>query len=289
MSDLSTAQHLRRLPQAPPSALLQAAPAPAPSPRPLLQRAVAPLPMRTTQKPARLAKMPSSITLSHGAIPTWPVCERPRERMHSCGVKALSDGELLALFVRTGTPGHSAVDIGRALIQRFGSLKGLLNAEPSELDHVLGIGPAKIAQLKAVNEIVQRALEEEMEERAAFDCPEAVGDYLQLMIGSRPYEVFVSLYLDSRHRLLCAEESSRGTLTQTAVYPREIVKRAMQLNAAGLIVSHNHPSGDVAPSDADHLLTQHLAASLGLVDVQLLDHLIVSPQNRLSFADHGWL
>ena len=273
MPESTSAPHLRRLPQ--------------PSP----DREVAPLPMRATRTHTRAPERPASIEgqQTAGPIRSWPVCERPRERMKACGVKALSDAELLALFVRTGTPGRSAVDIGRALIQRFGSLNALLHAEPGELDQILGMGPAKIAQLKAVSEMVQRTLTEEMEECPSFDCPEAVADYLQLMIGSRPYEVFVSLYLDTRHRLLRAEESSRGTLTQTAVYPREIVRRAMQLNAAGLIVAHNHPSGDVVPSDADHLLTRRLNASLSLVDVKLLDHLIVSPGRRLSFAEHGWL
>lgn len=286
MPEASSVLHLRRLPQPPP---------PLPTPTQPTQRSIVPLPMRAKPSPSHpgmpIGQRATSIERSQapGAIRTWPLRERPRERMQACGVKALSDSELLALFVRTGTPGHSAVDIGRALMQRFGSLNALLHAESAELDLILGIGPSKIAQLKAVSEIVQRALAEEMAARPSFDCAEAVGNYLQLMIGSRPYEVFVSLYLDIHHRLICAEESSRGTLSQTAVYPREIVRRAMQLNAAGLIVAHNHPSGDVAPSDADRALTRHLDASLRLVDVKLLDHLIVSAGNRFSFAEHGCL
>jgi len=196
---------------------------------------------------------------------------------------------LLALFVRTGIPGRSAVDVGRTMLQRFGTLRELLDASDEELSDVEGLGPAKIAQIQAINEIVRRSLGQHMERGPALDCPSAVGDYLQLMIGSRPYEVFVSLYLDIRYRLIRAEESSRGTLTQTAVYPREILREAMRLNAAAVIVAHNHPSGDVQPSDADQCLTQQLKHTLDMMDVRLIDHFVVSSTSRLSFSERGWL
>lgn len=224
-----------------------------------------------------------------GTIKDWPAAERPREKLHANGLQSLSDSELLALFVRTGIPGYSAVDIGRSLISRFGSLGELLGATRASLKTVKGLGPAKISQLQAINELVRRSLTQRMQRGPALDSPSAVGDYLQLMIGSRPYEVFVSLYLDVRYRLIRAEESSRGTLTQTSVYPREIAREAMHLNAAALIVAHNHPSGAVLPSEADRELTQRLKSTLDLVDVRLVDHFIVSTTDRLSFSERGWL
>jgi DNA repair protein RadC len=224
-----------------------------------------------------------------GVIKDWPAAERPREKLNALGLRSLSDSELLALFVRTGIPGRTAVDIGRTLIERFGSLGELLGASQTTLKTIKGLGPAKIAQLRAISELVRRSLTQHMERGPALDSPSAVGDYLQLMIGNRPYEVFVSLYLDVHYRLIRAEESSRGTLTQTSVYPREIAREAMHLNAAALIVAHNHPSGAVLPSDADRLLTQRLKSTLDLVDVRLLDHFIVSTTDRLSFSERGWL
>ncbi|MCY0388767.1 DNA repair protein RadC [Robbsia sp. Bb-Pol-6] len=226
---------------------------------------------------------------SSGGLRHWPLAERPRERLYAAGAQALSDCELLALFIRTGIPGHDAVDVGRLLLRRFGSLGGMLDADATQLATVAGLGPAKIAQLQAISEIVRRSLAQRITRGAAFSSPSDLGDYLQLLIGGRPHEVFVSLYLDSRHRLLQVEESSRGTLTQTAVYPREIARTALQCNAASLVVAHNHPSGDVQPSEPDRLLTGRLRNALDLLDIRLLDHFIVSRNARLSFAEHGWL
>ncbi|MGI4984495.1 MAG: RadC family protein [Janthinobacterium lividum] len=224
-----------------------------------------------------------------GGIRHWPAAERPRERLYASGAQALSDGELLALFVRTGIPGRNAVDVGRAMLQRFGSLGEMLDADAAQLATVAGLGPAKIAQLQAISEIVKRSLAQRIARGTVFGSPSDLGDYLQLLIGGRPHEVFFSLYLDSRHRLVRVEESSRGTLTQTAVYPREIARAALQFNAAALVVAHNHPSGDIQPSESDRLLTRRLKSALDLLDIRLLDHFIVSRDARLSFAEHGWL
>jgi DNA repair protein RadC len=222
-------------------------------------------------------------------IKHWPAAERPREKLYKAGAGALSDGELLALFVRTGTVALNAIDIGHALLRRFGSLSQMLEASRMQLADISGLGPAKIAQLQAISEIVRRALTQQLERGPALDSPAAVKNYLQLSIGARPYEVFVSLYLDTRHRLIRVEESSRGSLSQTAVYPREIGREAMRLNAGSVIVAHNHPSGDVLPSDADRHLTRRLKAALELLDVRLLDHFVVSSVACLSFAERGWL
>jgi len=222
-----------------------------------------------------------------GSLRDWPAAERPRERLRAAGPGALSDSELLAILIRTGTPGRSAVDLGRALIQRFGH--AMLNASAEALADVNGLGPSKISQIKAIQEIVRRSLSHQMRHGPLMDHPCAAGDYLALMISSRPYEVFVAMYLDARLRLIRAEETSRGTLTQTAVYPREIVRQAMSLNAAALVVAHNHPSGDLTPSKADKLLTQRLQVALDYVDVRLIDHFIVSETGRLSFAEQGLL
>lgn len=224
-----------------------------------------------------------------GVIRDWPQAERPRERLRKHGASALSDAELLALFIRTGIPGCGAVDIGRNMLHRFGTLSALLDANDEALSEIQGLGPAKIAQLRAIKEIVRRSLSGHMSKGSALDSPHAVGDYLQLMIGARPYEVFVTLYLDVRFRLLHAEESSRGTLTQTAVYPREIIREAIRLNAAAVIVAHNHPSGDVAPSEADRSLTRQLKTALQTVDIRLIDHFVVSSSTRTSFSERGWL
>jgi len=238
---------------------------------------------------APLARSRASYPASISAIRNWPASERPRERLRKHGASALSDSELLALFIRTGIPGSSAVDIGRNLLLRFRSLSALLDANDETLSEIIGLGPAKIAQLRAIKEIVRRSLVVHISKTPALDSPNAVGDYLQLMVGGRPYEVFVTLYLDIRFRLLHAEESSRGTLTQTAVYPREIIREAMRHNAAAVIVAHNHPSGDVAPSDADRSLTRQLKTALQTVDIRLIDHFVVSSTQRTSFSERGWL
>jgi DNA repair protein RadC len=221
------------------------------------------------------------------AIKDWPEGERPRERLLALGVRALSDAELLAVFLRTGTAGRSAIDVGRAALAHFGGLNAMLAATPDRFAHVPGLGPAKYAQVQAVAEIARRALEEDVRRDTLLNAPDKVRQYLRLWIGHLPHEVFVALYLDAQNRLLTAEELFRGTLTQTSVYPREIVKHALRHNAAALIFAHNHPSGVAEPSRADELLTSSLKQALALVDVRVLDHLIVAGNTTVSFAERG--
>jgi DNA repair protein RadC len=222
-------------------------------------------------------------------ISDWPEQERPRERLLAEGAAHLSDAELLAVFLRSGVRGLSAVDLGRALLTRFGGLSGLLGAGPADLGGVRGLGPAKRAQLAAVSELARRALREELRSADALTSPGAVRDYLRLALGARPHEVFVCLYLDAQHRILGVDELFRGTLTQTSVYPREVVKAALGANAAAVIFAHNHPSGVAQPSQADELLTRQLRDALALVDVRVLDHFIVAGSQALSFAERGLL
>lgn len=222
-------------------------------------------------------------------IRTWARADRPRERLLDAGPASLSDSELFALFLRTGVSGATAIDVARQLLSRFGSVRGVLDASAAELREERGIGPARAATLLAVSELCRRALAEKTRGREVLNAPGVVEDYLKLLIGTKPYEVFVCLYLDARHQLLHAEESARGSLTRVAVYPREIVRRALTLNAAGLIVAHNHPSGGVEPSANDRRLTKTLQDALTLIDVRLLDHIVVAANEVFSFARHGWL
>jgi len=222
-------------------------------------------------------------------IAQWPKRERPRERLHSQGAAALSDAELVALIVRTGIGGSSALDIARDAIARFGGLTGLLAASASELSGVRGFGPARSAVLASVVEIARRSLAEEAAACDALSSPQAVRDYLKLSLGGRPYEVFIGLFLDSQNRVLAAEELFRGTLAQTSVYPREVVKAALARNAAAMIFAHNHPSGVAEPSRADELLTQALKQALALVDIRTLDHFVVAGGRLTSFAERGLL
>jgi DNA repair protein RadC len=215
--------------------------------------------------------------------------ERPRERLLSLGAGALSDVELVALLLRTGTSKRSALDIARSLVTRFDGLAGLLGAPLAEVVAVDGVGPAKGAELATVVELVRRSLAQQARERDALASPQAVRDYLRLLLAGRPYEVFVGLYLDSQNRLLGTEELFRGTLAQTSVYPREVVKAALARNAASMIFAHNHPSGVAEPSRADELLTQALKQALALVDVRTLDHFIVVNAGVTSFAERGLL
>ncbi|MCX4161081.1 MULTISPECIES: DNA repair protein RadC [Paraburkholderia] len=236
--------------------------------------------------PGTLGEAPSAAVLR-------PVRQRqrdmPRERLLDSGPGTLSDIELIALVLGSGLPGQNVFELARSLLVRFGSLRAMLDATPADFSGIRGIGPAKTAQLLAILEIARRALAEKIRERSVIDSPEAVEDYLRLLIGTRPYEVFVSLFLDARHRLIRSEESSRGSLTRMAVYPREIVRRTLALNAASLIVAHNHPSGAVKPSASDRRLTRMLRDTLTLIDVQLIDHLIVGAQETFSFARAGLL
>jgi DNA repair protein RadC len=223
------------------------------------------------------------------AITDWPVNERPRERLLNEGAQALSDAELLAIFLRVGVRGKSAVDLARDLIGHFGSLNGLFAASRQVCTKVTGLGDAKYAQLQSVLEMSRRALAEKMQERDALSSPSAVRDYLRLRLAALPHEVFLAVFLDAQNRVLEAEELFRGTLTQTSVYPREVVKRALAHNAAGVILAHNHPSGAAEPSQSDRWLTDQLKAALALVDVRVLDHFVVAGSSSLSFAERGLL
>ena len=225
------------------------------------------------------------------AIRDWPEAERPRERLARQGAAALSDAELLAIFLRVGLPGKSAVDLARELLDSFGgNLASLAHANTRELARLRGIGPAKAAQLAAALELARRALATPMKLKDALASPEAVRDWLRLSLGQTPHEVFMALWLDAQNRLIASEELFRGTLTQTSVYPREVVKRALEHNAGAVILAHNHTSGLAEPSRADEVLTSSLKQALALVDVKLLDHFIVAGSARpLSFAERGLL
>ncbi|MGB5080575.1 MAG: DNA repair protein RadC [Burkholderiales bacterium] len=223
------------------------------------------------------------------AITDWPLKERPRERLLALGAVSLADAELLAILLRTGARGKSAVDVARELLGRFGSVTALLEAEPAKLAGTPGLGNAKLAHLQAALELARRALKEELSTRDALSSPRAVRDYLRLSLAGRDHEVFVVLLLDAQHRATAFEELFRGTLTQTSVYPREVVKCALKHNAAAVIFAHNHPSGIAEPSHADEILTRSLKAALALVDIQVLDHFIVAGTRTMSFAERGLL
>jgi DNA repair protein RadC len=223
------------------------------------------------------------------AITDWPLQERPRERLLALGPASLADAELLAILLRTGIKGKSAVDLARQLLGRFGSVGGLLDAGSTSLGETPGVGTAKLAQLQAALELARRALKEEISLRNALSSPRAVRDYLRLALAGREQEVFVVMLLDAQHRVISSEELFRGTLTQTSVYPREVVKCALKHNAAAVIFAHNHPSGVAEPSHADEILTRSLKAALALVDIQVLDHFIVAGSRTMSFAERGLL
>lgn len=223
------------------------------------------------------------------AIRDWPEDERPRERLLRLGAGALSDTELLAIFLRTGVRGKSALDLAREIKQRFGSLNALFAARPEEIAAVPGLGAAKLAQLKAVQELAMRALGERLAGVDVLSSPEAVKAFLQLRLQHLEHEVFMVLFLNAQHGLIAAEELFTGTLTQTSVYPREVVKRALFCNAAAVILAHNHPSGMTEPSRADEALTTALRQALALIDVRVLDHIIVGRGAALSFAERGLL
>jgi len=223
------------------------------------------------------------------SIADWPPQERPRERLLAQGAGRLADAELVAVCLRSGTRGKSAVDLARELIARYQGLAGLLGAEVADLRRVKGLGAAKAAQLAAVLELARRALREELRAGSALTTPAAVRDYLRLTLGGRAHEVFVCVHLDAQHRVIGAEELFRGTLTQTSVYPREVVKAALAANAAAVIFAHNHPSGVAQPSQADELLTRQLREALALVDVKVLDHFVIAGNQALSFAERGLL
>ena len=223
------------------------------------------------------------------AITDWPVDDRPREKLIAKGPEALSDAELVAILFHTGMRGRSAVDIARDALSRCGSLSALLSAEYDTLLLIPGLGDAKYAQVQAVLEMSRRALRETIDRGAALNSPQAVRDYLRLKLQGKQHEVFVAVFLDAQNRVLSVEEMFRGTLTQTSVFPREIVKRALHHNAAAIIFAHNHPSGVAEPSRADEALTQTLKHTLALVDVKVLDHFVVGGDAAMSFAERGLL
>ncbi len=227
-----------------------------------------------------------------------PPDARPREKLLARGPAALSDAELLAVLLRTGIPGKGVLQMAHELLLwprndapgvGFDGIAGLLNASADDLKRVKGLGPAKRAELIAVLELARRALAQRLQERTVFDTPQAVKDYLQLHLAAKNHEVFAVLFLDAQHRLLALEELFRGTLTQSSVYPREVVLRALHHHAAAVVLAHNHPSGHVQPSPADEALTRNLKAALALVDVRVLDHVIVAPGQALSMAEKGLL
>ncbi|UVE17701.1 DNA repair protein RadC [Pseudomonas sp. LS44] len=223
------------------------------------------------------------------SIRDWPAAERPREKLLQHGAGTLSDAELLAIFLRTGVTGKSAVDLARHLLNDFGSLRALLEADLASFSQHLGLGPAKFAQLQAVLEMARRHLAERLRRDSALESPQAVRDYLKAQLRHEAHEVFGCLFLDSKHRVLAFEALFRGTVDGASVYPRQVVKRALAHNAAAVILTHNHPSGVAEPSQADRVLTQRLKEALGYVDVRVLDHFIVGDGEPLSMAELGWL
>lgn len=223
------------------------------------------------------------------AITDWPTDERPREKLLAKGAESLADAELLAIFLRVGLPGKSAVDLARDLLTHFGSLEALFHASLKDFSAIPGMGEAKYAQLQAVLEMARRALVEELQERDSFTSPERVRQYLQLRLRGLATEEFHALFLDSGYQLIAAEALFRGSLNETRVYPRELARRALQHNAAAIIVAHNHPSGRTDASAADIALTRQLQQALALIDVKLLDHFIVAAHRISSLAEAGAL
>ena len=220
-------------------------------------------------------------------IKDWPAGERPRERLIEDGAHSLSDAELLAVFLRTGVRGKSAVQLARDTVEHFGSLRGLFGASLVSFSAVHGMGSAKFAQLQAVLELARRAIIEDLQAGQALNSPHAVKDYLRLTLGHLAHEAFHVLFLDVKNRLITTQEMFRGTLTHTSVYPREVVKQALLHNAASVMLAHNHPSGTPEPSESDLLLTRALVQALSLVDVRILDHFVVAGRQVHSCAEHG--
>jgi len=223
------------------------------------------------------------------AITDWPAAERPREKLLQRGPSALSDAELLAIFLRTGTRGKTAVDLARDLLNRFGSLRALMDADIKQFCEGEGLGEAKYTQLQAVTEMARRHLLEKLQRGEVLQSPDHTRRYLQSRLRDYPYEVFACLFLDNRHRVIQFEELFRGTINGATVHPREIVKRSLEHNAAAVILAHNHPSGVAEPSEADRQITRQLNQALGLVDIRVLDHLVVGDGEIVSFAERGLL
>lgn len=223
------------------------------------------------------------------AIKDWEEAERPREKLLQRGAETLTDAELLAIFLRTGTPGKSAVDLARDLLADFGSLKALLNADQARFCQANGLGSAKYAQLQAVMEMAKRHFKEVLQRGNALTSPDITRAYLSAQLRGYSYEVFACLFLDNQHRVIEFEELFRGTIDSASVYPREVAKRALHHNAAAVIFSHNHPSGICEPSTSDKHITDKLKQALNLFDIRVLDHFIVGDGSPYSFAEHGLL
>lgn len=223
------------------------------------------------------------------SIREWPVDDRPREKLLRLGPQALTEAELIAIFLRTGIKGHSALDLARGLLVEFRSLRGLLTADREMLCRTPGMGAARYATLQAALELARRHFQELMSSGPALANPRATRDFLYSRLRDLGHEVFCCLYLDNRHRVLAFEELFRGTIDGASVHPREVVKRALANNAAAVILAHNHPSGVAEPSQADELITQRLKEALSLVDIRVLDHLIVGDGRCESFAERGLL
>lgn len=220
-------------------------------------------------------------------IGTLPVAERPREKLLAQGAAALTDVELLAIFLRTGVKGKSALDLARELLTTHQGLRALLAADLAKFTRIKGLGQAKYCQLQAALELSRRYLQEELWQGSVFTQPAQVRDYLTMQLAGLEHEVFACLFLNAQHRLLGYEALFRGTLDSASVHPREVVKRALAHNAAAVILAHNHPSGCKQPSPADLHLTERLKAALALIDVRVLDHLIVGAGSALSCAEMG--
>ncbi len=241
----------------------------------------------STGKCARLVVLIEYFMDEDMAISDWPEQERPREKLLRSGAQALSDAELLAIFLRTGTPGNSALDLARNLLQQFGGLRSLLAASRTEFCSMHGLGDAKFCQLQAIIEMAHRHLRESLERGDVLTSPEQTQRYLRLRLQSYPYEVFACLFLDNRHRIIAFEELFQGTIDGASVYPREVVRRSLHHNAAAIIFSHNHPSGVAEPSQADEQITLRLKEALALIDVRVLDHIVVGYENSISLAERG--
>jgi DNA repair protein RadC len=223
------------------------------------------------------------------SIKHWPACDRPREKLLAQGASHLSDTELLAIFLRTGCAGKSAVDLARELLTRFGSLRALLDAQQSEFCSAHGLGLAKYAQLQAVMEMSRRHMAEQLTREHVFSSVNQVRHFLTAQLRHKAHEVFAALFLDNQHRLLLYKELFQGTIDGASVYPREVVKQVLKINAAAVIFAHNHPSGVAEPSQADRHITQQLRDALALVEVRVLDHFVVGEGEVTSFAERGWL
>lgn len=223
------------------------------------------------------------------SMQSWPINERPRERLLEYGVEVLSDAELLAIFLRTGIQGRNAVELARDLLTAFGGLRQILEADQVSFTQHLGLGPAKYSQLQAVLEMGRRHLAASIQRDSALESPQAVRDFLKAKLRHELHEVFACLFLDTKHRVLAFEVLFYGTIDGASVYPRQVVKRALANNAAALILTHNHPSGVSEPSQADKILTERLKEALALVDVRVLDHFIVGDGEPLSMVENGWM